>query len=365
MAKTKGQKRSVWTKSDGDNRFELVPSITDIDREDVARLFGGQQEVSFRQFPEWDDLVKISGRVLYFTYRKDDELVAFALLRFPTPRIANLEFGPVAVSAEDGLTALGEIIEAVKSSTSAWYLRVQLPWQEGEVSEFVVRKIAKEHSFSTFEDKRNWASSVIDTTRSDEELMKSLSKNHKRSVKKAVKLGLVSRELITAEEVTAFNDIYCSMYKVRGETIDRDANLRDYLNLFEYFRESRNGFFYGVFEGDDLIGGMIIVKQGNYGFYHHSASDPTKRKLPVLHSAVFSVIEELRVRGMRYFDFGGYNHMVDESDQVYNINRFKDGFTKEYTYYPKLMYFEFKPNAVALLEFSQKLKDVVKKVIRR
>ena len=211
----------------------------------------------------------------------------------------------------------------------------------------------------------NWASSIIDTSKPDEDLLKGLSKNHKRSVKKASKLGLTTRVCVTEDEVRRFNEIYCSMYKVRGENIDRESNLTDYLRLLNFFKQTGNGFFYGVFDEDEMIGGMIIIKQGKYGFYHHSASDPEKRKLPVLHSAVFSVLDELRSRGIRYFDFGGYNHMVDETDQVYNINRFKDGFTKQYTYYPKLMYFEFKPNAVRLLELTQSLKNAVKKIVRR
>jgi lipid II:glycine glycyltransferase (peptidoglycan interpeptide bridge formation enzyme) len=359
------ESNDLWSELSDQGRFKLKEALTPSDLTRVLELYGLQQEVSFLQHPEWDKIVSINGKVLYFTFESEGKLLAYAVIRFPNPRIATIAFGPVAVSKEAALAALQKIVESVRSTTKAWYLSVQLPWQTGEDTEFLELKLNQEFNIKTFSDKRNWSSSAIDTSLPNEELLKAFSKNHRRSLKKADKLGLEARICETEEEIRAFNDIYVRMYKVRGQNIDGQSNLEEYLRLNNFFQKTGNGFFFGVFQEGTMIGGMIIIRQGDYGFYHHSASDPDHRKIPVLHTGVFSILDALREKGIRYFDFGGYNHMVDETDQVYNINRFKDGFTKDYLYYPQLMYFEFVPNAVGMLESFQKFKDIVKKFIRR
>ena len=355
----------VWVETEGTSEFVLDRDLPELREAEIMSLRSKCEEPSFLQLPAWDRIVTINGEKLYFTYRDREELRAFAIVRLPNPRIAKIDFGPVGVTKEDTLRALQKLLVAVRESTRAWYLQVQLPWQEplAEVSEET--KAAVSLGARTFDDKRNWASSFIDTKGTDEELKKNFSKNHKRSINKATKLGLETRELTSDEDVGVFNDIFVRMYAARGETIDPDQNRKEYIGLRDYFARTGEGFFFGVFEAEELIGGMIIVRQGDYGFYHHSASDPEKRKIPVLHLGVFKVLEELRQRGIRYFDFGGYNPMADESDQVYNINRFKDGFTKNYLRYPKIMYFEFVPGAVFLLEKFQAFKDVIKRLVRK
>ena len=57
--------------------------------------------------------------------------------------------------------------------------------------------------------------------------------------------------------------------------------------------------------------------------------------------------------------------MVDENDQVYNINRFKDGFTKDYTFYLDVMYIEYVPGAVKAEAALQFFKNCAKKLIGR
>ncbi len=354
-----------WSESSKTGRFSLSDSLSPHELKCVLELYKAQKEVSVLQHPEWDNVVKINGETRYFTYFKGDELLAYAIIRFPNRRKARLRFGPVAVSPQAALEAMRRIVNAVRETSNAWYFYVQLPWQTGESASFVETNLNDEFEIKTFNDRRNWASSIIDTSVSNEELAQGFSKNHKRSLKKAAKLRLSSRICKTEEEIRAFSDIYIRMYAARGKKINAGSNLAEYLRLLDFFERTDNGFFYGVFQEDKMIGGMIIIRQGDYGFYHHSASDPECRNIPIQHTGVLSVLDVLRERGIRYFDFGGYNHMVGKNDQVYNINRFKDGFTKDYIYYPRLMYFEFVPNAVEWMTRYQNLKNLVKKIIRR
>ena len=357
--------KEYWSEEVDCERFALVSALSQTERRSVLELYSAQHEVSVLQHPDWDQIVQINGEVRFFTYHRSGELLAYAIVRFPTRRIARIEFGPVAVTPEASLESVRRIQRGLRETSGAWYLGLQLPWQTGKKSEFVQENLQREFGVRSFDDKRNWSSSVIDTNLTDDQIKTSFSKNHRRSLKKAEKLGLTTKVFDSDEDIYTFCDIYARMYKARGESIDAVQNLRDYLNLRDFFRRAGEGFFFGVFRDDQLIGGMIIVRQGDYGFYHHSAGDPEHRNIPVQHLGVFSVLSVLRERNIRYFDFGGYNHMAVESDQVYNINRFKDGFTRQYIHYPKIMYLEFVPHSVTFLDRIGKVKDFVKRIIRR
>ena len=54
---------------------------------------------------------------------------------------------------------------------------------------------------------------------------------------------------------------------------------------------------------------------------------------------------------MRFFDMGGFNHLVSPTDQVTLINQFKDGFTKNYIFYPPILH--IKLNKIAYLFIVQ------------
>ncbi|MEZ5306512.1 MAG: GNAT family N-acetyltransferase [Pyrinomonadaceae bacterium] len=360
-----GASHLVWEMDDSDGHFQLLSELTAKQERQIKSFYGRLSEVSILQHPDWDDVVKINGKRLFFTFHKGTELVAYAIVRFPNKRIANVEFGPVATNPRSALAALRRIRIAVKEATNAWYLCVQLPWHTGSKTEYIEFRMDNEMTAKRFFDKRNWSSSVIDTHKSDQEIASAFSSNHRRSLKKATKAGLETREFFTDAEIAEFNRIYVDMYGTRGRKIDESSNLEEYLKIRNFFKRTGNGFFYGVFKDDKLLGGMIIIRQGEAGFYYHAATDPEWRSIPVQHLGVVAVLDELRSREIRFFDFGGYNHMVDENDQVYNINRFKDGFTKHYVFYPRLLYFEFVPNAVRLLDGIQACKDLIKKVIRR
>ena len=356
----------IWSKSDSHELFELTSRPTERQFKKMLGLYEQQEEVSFSQNPFIGDLIFRNGKILFFTYKSSLELQAYAVINQVNARVAEIDFGPVYKDREGLLRCMDELIPALREALGVWFVKLQLPGQIDSENFYVDRKIRQKFSVRRPECKLNWGSSVIDTQRPQTEIRAKFSKNHKRSLKKAEKLGVTTRRLDSRDEIEAFNDIFVRMYEARGVAIDRTQNLIDYKSLFNHFEKTDEGFFFGAFDDqEELIGGMIILKQGNYGFYHHSASDPLKRKIPVLHKAIFDVLEELRRRDIRYFDFGGYNHMVDEKDQVYNINRFKDGFTKDYTFYLDVMYIEYVPGAVKAEAALQFFKNCAKKLIGR
>ncbi len=92
------QAPELWSEASKIGRFALKTALSLKEVRQVVALYESQKEVSVMQHPEWDDMVTINGEVRYFTYTRDNSLLAYAIIRFPNPRIAMVEFGPVAAS---------------------------------------------------------------------------------------------------------------------------------------------------------------------------------------------------------------------------------------------------------------------------
>lgn|GEM_PF-1021134 len=338
--------------------------LTQQEREMCLELYGAQEFVSIEQHPDWDAITTTKEKSSYFLMKKENKLISYAILHTPQSKVAHIPFGPISDSKEVAVEALNVILEHFKRE-KFYYLTIQLPGPVSKFSEFTEYRINKFHKIKYFFDKRNWSTSVIDLGQDIETIIKGFSTNHRRSVKKAKKLGVTARVIDTDTEIANFNDIYVKMYEARGRKIDSEKNLSTYLKALEFFKDEVNGFFFGAFDEEKMLGGFIILIQGNTAFYYHAATDPEQRKIPMQHGAIVSVLEFLKNRGVKYFDFGGYNHLVGEDDQIYHINRFKDGFTKDYIFYPKLMYVEFVPMSIRALKLFQGFKNIIKKIIGR
>ncbi len=344
--------------------YSFKNKLSKEEKEECKKLYQEQKSVSFEQNIDWNTIVNKKEKIKYFLLKKDNKVISYAVIQFPQPKVAHIPFGPIAKSVRKAVDSLKIIIEHFREK-KFFFMTIQLFGPVGSTSEFAEYKLNKDYDVKYFFDRRNWSTSIIDLEKDIDSITKNLSTNHKRSLKKAKKLGITARVIEDEKEIEKFNDIYVRMYESRGRKIRKKANLKLYKKMSDFFDKSENGFFYGAFRDDEMIGGIAIIIQGETGFYYHAATDPKRRKLPIQHLAIVSVLEFLQEKGLKQFDFGGYNHMVGKEDQVYNINRFKDGFTKDYVFYPKLMYIEFIPKSVKILEWYQGFKDVVKKTIRK
>jgi lipid II:glycine glycyltransferase (peptidoglycan interpeptide bridge formation enzyme) len=101
----------------------------------------------------------------------------------------------------------------------------------------------------------------------------------------------------------------------------------------------------------------LLAFQVNTVLYFKGSSDPNSRHLPVLHMAIWEGIKMAKRLGFDFFDLWGYNHFAKENDQVFFINRFKKGFGGEYIFYPKKIYFIYKPLRYKLLQLLKKVKN--------
>jgi lipid II:glycine glycyltransferase (peptidoglycan interpeptide bridge formation enzyme) len=127
------------------------------------------------------------------------------------------------------------------------------------------------------------------------------------------------------------------MYEKRGLPTDRANSIIKYLSLFDFFEKTGLGTFIMVFENKLPIGGICCVIQGHTMRYLEGYSHPDFRQYPITHIAFFEAIKFAKQKGLRFFDLGGYANNVQEGDQLYAINKFKEGFRGQIITYPETL----------------------------
>jgi lipid II:glycine glycyltransferase (peptidoglycan interpeptide bridge formation enzyme) len=180
----------------------------------------------------------------------------------------------------------------------------------------------------------HWSSKRISLDEDAETIFKKFSENHRRNIKKATSLQIECRKIVSKPEMDAFIRGYIQMYRHRKLDVDAVAVENSFSKLFEYVTRHKSGFFIGAFRGDDLLGGLIVIFQGNTAFYYKGYIDHEQRKVPINHLAFYEAILLSKEDNLHWFDFGGYaSNTTDE--QLVNINKFKDGFKGTTVEFPK------------------------------
>jgi lipid II:glycine glycyltransferase (peptidoglycan interpeptide bridge formation enzyme) len=153
------------------------------------------------------------------------------------------------------------------------------------------------------------------------------------------------------------------MLESRKLPIDKKKIVLLFSNTFNFIEKYNQGFIEYIFDGDILVGGLIIIFQGTSARYFKGVSDPERRDMPIMHVGIFEAIKYCKMNGYLTFDLWGYNHFVDERDQVFYINRFKKGFSGNFTFYPKRMNFELRPGLYNIYIIFKFIKTSIDKLL--
>lgn len=160
-----------------------------------------------------------------------------------------------------------------------------------------------------------------------EDIYNNFSKHLKRNLNKGEKLNLNIRLIEQKESENAYL-VYVQMSKKRGINYLSKSEFERY---YEYGLNS--GFCIGCFYNDVLIGGMICIIQGNRIEYFIGFTDPNYKHLPQSHLTFYKAIEISSKLNVTFFDMGGAVLDVNNDSQLFNINKFKLGFTKNFIPY--------------------------------
>jgi peptidoglycan pentaglycine glycine transferase (the first glycine) len=342
-------------------KYELEPA----DRREFVDFYNKAAAGAIEQNADWIYTTGNAGSYCYFRAVENANTVCTAIIYERKSRgvfYAEILFGPVFLEEDAAIESLKEI-EGYYRKKGITVLTVQLGVPSSQRTEYIEHRLNKSLKPLYRFDRNNWTSIGIDLAKTEEEIFKQFSKGHKSDIKKAEKANLIVTDEFTDDEFEQFVSVFLRMNAERGIKVDSSAT-RVYLEKVKcYFKESGAGKFLLVKDSEGVVaGGIAIVHQHETARYFKGAADPSKRQMPILHLAIREAIVKSKRNGFRLFDMWGYNHFVDEKDQVFFINRFKKGFGGEFIFYPKKMYFIFSPLRFRITETG---KRIYKKLLKR
>ncbi len=248
------------------------------------------------------------------------EMLGFAVVKFRQRILADVSFGPVVMDPSLFVDCIALLKPALRRK-GRLILRVYPP--QGAPP------------YSGFPGKFNWATSVVDLDRSEDEVLKSFSPNHRQSIRKAAAAG-VRVQRLRQEDVPPYVDGHVSMFARRGIPRSREESLRLVDDLHRLSSVDETSVFLlsaHAGESDGLIGGGIFLRNGDTCTYYQGYADRTEPPLPVLHLVLWEAMRRARAAGCRRFDLSGYS--LDEDDvQLKAVNDFKRWFRGEIIRYP-------------------------------
>jgi len=300
----------------------------------VNNFFDSQNHISIDQHVEWAEIT-VFKKICYFSLFDDNKLIGYCIIH-EKMKYAYISFGPIAKDTATIPLMIESIFNYYKKLKFGQIV-IQPGWLSSN-SSLILNEISKKTPFK-IDNKNNWCSINLKLNQSNEEILSKFSSNHKRSIKKASKLGLSTKLIASTEDVESLSAIYKLMCDNRKIISPLPNPKKSFVNIHNFLKYSNKGFVLGVYnENNLLLGGIIIVYQGNTAFYYFGAASPEFKKLPILHTAFFEAIKISKKNGLLIFDFGGYSKKGEK--QMIGINRFKDGFKGDLIEYSEMLIFK-------------------------
>lgn len=341
-------------------RFEWFNTLTESLVESLKKFYYSFPLVHIEQYPGWD-IIEGNGEVVrYCIATEDRQLKGYVMVREHKKIEARIIHGPLCKNADEAIEIILEVIRYYKTKNYL-SLQVLLGIGAGMEATYLQYSLFKKNRFSWHFDKFNKGTLLLKLSgKSNEALFKSFSESHRQSIKKSVANNLVCKVLQSSGEIDAFADGYYQMLGRRRMRSSAEKCKRTIAAIYDWLQTGKIGFFMGVFEKAQMIGGVLILYRGEMAECYYFFSLPDKRKQPINHLTFYEAIKRVKQEGIPYFDFGGYFIFVKENDQVFHINQFKKGFHGEYFFYPPIMYFDLKPLGTSIIRFLKKVKEKIR-----
>ncbi len=200
---------------------------------------------------------------------------------------------------------------------------------------------------------------TLDLTQSEADLLAAMSQGTRRKIRQAGKHGVAVR---IASGGADFETLY-RLYRVTGE---RQGFL---IRPPDYYREAWSRFieaglaqaFLAEWEGAPLAG-LVLFHFGPKAWYFYGMSSNDERQRMPTYRLQWEAIRWAKARGYATYDFWGAPDTFDDSDPMWGVYRFKDGFGG--TVVRHIGAWDYAPNA-ALYALYERVMPRVLGVLRR
>jgi lipid II:glycine glycyltransferase (peptidoglycan interpeptide bridge formation enzyme) len=358
----------VVSKGKADMSFCVKDELTIDEYSNVTKFLDSLNFHCIEQHPAWNTKIEKYQRSFFFSTDEKGHINCFGniILSKGPFKTASINFGP-AFADYAVLTQAIKFLHDYFSTQKFTFFSIQLGVYINNQTELLEYNINNDYKVKYFFTHANsWTSICIDLKKPENDILKSFSKGHKSSIKSAYSKNnlRVSIENNT-EHLQSFINLYIKMETARKLTFEKKEITHLFKSINDFMYENNKGFIEYIFEGNTLVGGLIILYQGNSARFYKGAGDPERRDIPVLHYGLFEAMKICKENGCTSLDLWGYNHFADKSDQLFYINRFKKGFGGDFTFFPKRMNFILKPTSFLAYKSLKYCKNQLKVILRK
>lgn len=314
-------------------RALVKTNLNDTELTEAKNLFVHTPFSAFIQNPEYEKVVGKNALHVMLYSEDSVSIIGYALVEAKKKLLTTISFGPICADENLFPSLAASCIEALQEYGFK-IIRFQPPGIRLEIWNKTLSHLQKKFTSFSLTSELNWSTLILDIFPSEEELVKSFSENHRRSLKKAKNENLSIEQVTDIKEMNDFAKGLCKMYAARKIPNDLEIEKDRLKSLFGFAVEKKNGLILTIKKRTQLLGGIILIKHNNGIFYLLGFSDPDFKNIPVNHLLFLKSFEWAKSLGCKSFDFGGYGRPEYADNQVLNINRFKDGFKGKRIDYP-------------------------------
>ena len=283
----------------------------------------------FLQTWEWGALKARYGwhTQRFLCARNDHVVAAFTLLtrRLPAlPRtVAYVPKGPVIDHADPALfgAVLDEITAAARAARAV-YVKIDPDFAEDDAATV---KTYRDHGWHASGEQIQFPhTAVLDLSGGNDALLAAMKPKTRYNIRLAARRG------VEVEPATDWD----TLFKLYAETAGRDRfAIREegyYHDLWATFQQSGQGEGFLARVDGEAVAGLYLIHVGDTGWFYTGASSQRHRDKMPNYLLQWHAMRWLADRGYRWYDLWGAPTVMDETDPLWGVYRFKRGFGARY-----------------------------------
>jgi len=163
---------------------------------------------------------------------------------------------------------------------------------------------------------------IIDLTPDLDDLLAAMKSKWRYNIRLAQRQGVAIRPG-QAADISTFYRMYAATARRDGFLIRPEAYYRD---VWQRFLERGQAEMILATVGDEIVAGLILFIFGNGAWYMYGASTGQQRHLMPNHLLQWAAIGRAKALGCTSYDLWGAPEVFDETDPMWGVYRFKQGF---------------------------------------